>query len=151
MKRYMLFNINDQNENFGIDMFSVVEVIFSPEITKPPRSVAKYCKGMFSYRGLVVPVICVNERFGLEPQDKYEYMVVIQHAGHKVALLASSVMSIIEVTQADLKEDDLLTYPEYMEGVAESKGKLVQLIDIGKLLDEMLQLTTNQERATKWA
>ena len=51
-------------EEFGVDILKVQEIIRMMEITKVPKS-PEFVEGVINLRGKVIPVIDLRSRFGL--------------------------------------------------------------------------------------
>ena len=54
-----------EQEEYGIDVLTVREIIRMPTITKMPNT-PDYVDGIINLRGRVVPIISLRKRFGLK-------------------------------------------------------------------------------------
>jgi len=65
-------------EEFGLDILRVQEIIRLQELTRVPNS-PKYLDGVMNLRGKIIPVIALRKRFGLETvvPDKQTRIVVV--------------------------------------------------------------------------
>jgi purine-binding chemotaxis protein CheW len=57
------------NEEYGVEVLRVREIIRIPSITKMPNS-PHFVEGIFNLRGRVIPVISLRKRFGLPDIEK---------------------------------------------------------------------------------
>ena len=55
-------------EEFGVDVLKVREIIRMPEITRVPNT-PHYVEGVINLRGKVIPVMSMRNRFGLEEKE----------------------------------------------------------------------------------
>ena len=58
-----------KDEEFGFDIMSVQEIIRLPKMAKVPRTPA-YVDGIANLRGVVLPVIDMRTRFGMERAEE---------------------------------------------------------------------------------
>lgn len=91
----LCFKINEK-ETYGINVFKVREVIQLPEITNTAMA-PKGIKGIVSVRGDIIPVIDLNEWFGLPSYSESKLLIVTEFSGSTQAFLASSVTRIYRV------------------------------------------------------
>ena len=54
-------------EEFGVNILKVQEIIRTMEITKVPRA-PEFVEGVINLRGKVIPIIDLRRRFGLAPK-----------------------------------------------------------------------------------
>ena len=66
-------------EEFGVNILKVQEIIRTMEITKVPRA-PEFVEGVINLRGKVIPIIDLRRRFGLVPKahDKNTRIIVIE-------------------------------------------------------------------------
>ncbi|WP_300898082.1 chemotaxis protein CheW, partial [uncultured Desulfovibrio sp.] len=66
-------------EEFGVNILKVQEIIRTMEITKVPRA-PEFVEGVINLRGKVIPIIDLRRRFGLAPKahDKNTRIIVIE-------------------------------------------------------------------------
>ena len=55
-------------EEYGLDLLRVKEVIRAREITRLPK-VPSFVKGIINLRGDVIPIIDLRDKFGLESRE----------------------------------------------------------------------------------
>ena len=66
-------------EEFGVDILKVQEIIRTMEITKVPRAEA-FVEGVINLRGKVIPILDLRRRFKLpsKAHDKHTRIIVIE-------------------------------------------------------------------------
>ncbi len=126
-------------ENFGIDIASVEGIVKLQEITKIPQS-PDYMVGITNLRGSVLPVIDLQKRFGMPPQEKTNEtrIMVANVEGVKIGMIVSAVSEVLTI------EDKVIEPPppmvsninsEFIIGVAKIDKRLVILLDLAKVLN----------------
>jgi len=136
---FMLFG-----EEYGVDILTVQELRGWEDTTPIPNTPA-YVLGVINLRGVVVPVIDLRSRFGLENIEYGPTTVVIivkvLSAG-KERILGMVVDAVSEVY--DISKEDMQPPPEmegaisidFVTGLATIDNKMVILLDINKLVNE---------------
>jgi len=138
--KYLTFTLS--NEEFGIRVLKVREIMGLQEITAVPQTPA-HVKGVINLRGRVVPVIDLRLKFGL-PQAEYSQrtcIIVTQIQGESGPLMMGIVVDgVSEVLNlSDQEIEDTPDFGEdignrYLLGMAKVKGKVKILLDIDKVL-----------------
>src|SRR5271165_3290861 len=87
-----------KDEEFGFDIMSVQEIIRLPQMAKVPRTPA-YVDGIANLRGVVLPVIDMRTRFGLERAEATDRtrVLVIDIDGVKTGLRVDRVKQVTSV------------------------------------------------------
>jgi len=85
-------------EEYGVDILSVQEIIRHTDITKVP-SAPPFVEGVLNLRGKVIPIIDMRKRFGLAPRqaDKMTRIVVFALAGKVMGCLVDSVSEVLRL------------------------------------------------------
>lgn len=89
-------------ENYGLDIMNVQEIIRTPDITVIPQA-PDYVEGVTNLRGNILAVIDTRVKFGMEKisRDVSSRVIVVDVRGKKVGL---SVDSVAEVLRVDSKQ-----------------------------------------------
>ena len=76
-----------KDEEFGFDIMSVQEIIRPPKLSKVPRTPA-YVEGIANLRGVVLPIIDMRPRFGMDHAEDTDStrVLVIDVEGVKIGL-----------------------------------------------------------------
>lgn len=143
--KYITFVLNE--EEFGLNILNVQEIIQKVEITKIPYS-AEYIDGVINLRGKVIPVIDLRSKLGMERGvDGNRKCIIIVHSEYngKVVMAGLGVDEVSEVV--DIKEDDIEEPAELMKhhpsakaiiGMAKHKNAVKPLLEVNYLLDHKL-------------
>ena len=144
MKKIAVITLGE--EEFGIDIGKVVEILRAQKIFHLPRLPSFFC-GVFNIRGVVVPLLDLRVRFGLAPLSGKERIIVVRIGNEKVGLLVDGVKEIV-----DLKPGEESVPPSmvkglratYLTGLAKKGDRMIILLNIETLLtsEEKLQMET---------
>jgi purine-binding chemotaxis protein CheW len=138
--KYLTFQLS--NEEFGIRVLKVREIMGIQEITAVPQTPA-HIKGVINLRGKVVPVIDLRLKFGLAAAEYTQRtcIIVTQVQGESGAVLMGIVVDgVAEVLNLAASEiEDTPDFGEeysggYLLGMAKVKGKVKILLDIERVL-----------------
>ena len=89
------------NEEYGIDILQVQEILKVPKITKLPKS-RSHIMGVIDLRGKVIPIIDLGKKFGIIADlSNSSRTIVVDIDGKRVGLAIDSVSHVIKV---DLNE-----------------------------------------------
>ncbi len=138
--KYLTFALDD--EVYGLNILKVKEIIGIMDITPVPRS-PPYVKGVLNLRGKIVPVMDLRLKFGFveRPYDARTCVIVVEPADADgkslVGIIVDSVSEVTNIAEREIEPTpDLggLSNLEYLEGMAKTKGKVVILLDIARVL-----------------
>lgn len=125
-------------EQFGVDIFRVNEIIRLPEVTQIPKTDPNLM-GLVNLRGENIPVIDLKGRLGLaggETTDRARIIVIEGETGH-TGILVDQVQEVIT-----LKGDQIERAPsiaadpsnDFIVGVARHNDSLISLLDLDQVL-----------------
>jgi len=138
--KYITFRLD--NEDYGLYILSVKEIIGLIKTTKVPRT-PDFVRGVINLRGKVHPVIDLRKRFGLEPKeddDRTPIIIVEVHQDDNtqfIGIVVDSVSEVINLSKEDIENTptfgvDLET--DFILGLAKVNKKVITLLDIDKIL-----------------
>jgi purine-binding chemotaxis protein CheW len=110
-----------KDEEFGFDIMSVQEIIRLPKMAKVPRT-PPYVDGIANLRGVVLPIIDVRARFGMERAEETDRtrVLVVDIGGVKTGLRVDRVKQVTRVLRSDVDPPPPAirgTSAGYLEGV----------------------------------
>jgi purine-binding chemotaxis protein CheW len=119
-----------KDEEFGFDIMSVQEIIRLPKMAKVPRTPA-YVDGIANLRGVVLPVIDMRTRFGMERAEETDRtrVLVVDIDGVKTGLRVDRVKQVTRVLRSEIEPPPSAirgTSSDYLEGVVKlDKGQRI--------------------------
>ncbi|HWR03804.1 MAG TPA: chemotaxis protein CheW [Humidesulfovibrio sp.] len=129
-------------EEFGVDILSVQEIIRHTGITKVPSAPA-FVEGILNLRGKVIPIIDMRKRFGLaskEP-DSHTRIVVFALESGVIGCLVDSVSEVLRLPSSMVDAAPAVVSgmdSKYIRGVGrlggERDGRLLILLDSDQVL-----------------
>ncbi len=142
----VVFRLRD--EEFGVEIGQVREIIRLPEITKVPEAPG-FIEGVINLRGEVIGIVDLAKQFELPAKQELEKaarIVVAEVEEKTFGMIVDEVPEVLKVPK-----DEIETTPEvvqskikrdYVKGVGKVGERLLILIDLSKILDpgEMKQL-----------
>jgi len=133
-----LVTFNISNEEFGIEILKVQEIIRTMEITRLPRA-PDFVEGVINLRGKVIPIIGLRKKFGMADQvhDSQTRIVVVDLSGMIVGFIVDSVSEVLRIDSSTVEPPPSIVAgvdSEYISGVGKLADRLLILIDLDKLL-----------------
>ncbi len=134
----VVFSIED--ENYGLEILKVQEVLRLPTITHLPKA-PSYIKGVINRLGDVIPVIDLREKFGLEPLEYTEVtrVVIVGIKGKKIGMIVDTVNKVLRVKAEEIQPSPPIVSglaSEYTSGVVNYNDQLIVLLQIDRILSE---------------
>ena len=119
-----------KDEEFGFDIMSVQEIIRLPKMARVPRT-PNYVDGIANLRGVVLPVIDMRTRFGMERAEETDRtrVLVVDIDGVKTGLRVDRVKQVTSVLRSEIEPPPAAirgTSSDYLEGVVKlEKGQRI--------------------------
>ena len=125
-------------EEFGVDILKVQEIIRTMEITKVPRA-QDFIEGVINLHGKVIPIVDLRRRFGFSSKahDKNTRIIVIEINNMIVGFVVDSVSEVLRIPAATVEPPPPVVAgveSEYISGVGKLQDRLLILLDLDKLL-----------------
>jgi purine-binding chemotaxis protein CheW len=141
--KYLTFNLAE--EYYGISVNWILQIIAIPDITKIPKT-PFFVKGVINLRGKIIPVMDLRLKFGINEQeynDRTSIIVIKIKSDNNEIFIGLIVDKVIEVL--DIHEPEIEKAPtfgveidvQFIHGMAKVKQKVVTLLNINKVLDEV--------------
>lgn len=129
-------------EEFGVDINNVKEIVRLPDITPIPRT-PDYISGICNLRGSVLPVIDTRTRFGLETQkatDQTRLLVVETPGGAQFSLVVDHVREVMRMKNSLMEPPPAVCKgvdKEFLSGVIKVDGgkRLVLMLNLSEVVD----------------
>ena len=128
-------------EEFGVDILSVQEIIRLMQITMVPHA-ASFIEGVINLRGKVIPVINMRTRFNLPAveHDANTRIVVMEFDQKIVGFLVDGVSEVLRIPASTVEPAPPVVCgigSEYIRGVGKLEDRLLILLDLDTLLSDM--------------
>ena len=144
VEKHQLIIFKLGNEEYGIHIDQIKEVVLTPRVTRMPQTPA-YVKGVANIRGSILAIVDLEEKFGLPPsgpkteESTSNYTLVAESQDFRVGILVKEVPNTLSVMASDIDEtinvvQDASENNQYILGIVKIKDRLVILIDLFKIM-----------------
>jgi purine-binding chemotaxis protein CheW len=101
-REYLSFKLGA--EEYGIDILKVQEI----RGYEPPTRIAnapEFIKGVVNLRGVIVPIVDMRVRFGLEEvkYDSFTVVIILNIAGRTIGMVVDSVSDVLELDAGTIR------------------------------------------------
>lgn len=133
------------NEEYGLSIDQIKEVVLTPRIAKMPQT-PDYIKGVANIRGNIIAIMDLEERFSLKNSVQREltegsnYTLVVESEEYKVGVLVKEVPNTLSINVSEI--DTASNFVQYssldnnsVRGVVKSGDRMIILIDMLKLVE----------------
>lgn len=134
----LLFRL-DGDQIYGINVFKVKEVLQCPRLNSLPRS-SPVVRGVAHIRGGTISIMDLSMATGQAPLDDIEngFVIITEYNTATQGFLVRGVERIVNMNWADIHPPPRGSGREhYLTAVTEVDGKLVEIIDVEKILSEV--------------
>jgi len=126
-------------EEFGVNILQVQEIIRTMEITNVPRA-PEFVEGVINLRGKVIPIVDMRSRFGLDAKghDKYTRIIVVEFDNIIVGFVVDSVSEVLRIPANSVQPPPPVVAgmdSDYIDGVGKLEDRLLILLDLNSLLN----------------
>lgn len=133
------------NEEYGLDILAVREIIGLIDITPLPQS-PEYVKGVINLRGKIIPVLELRTRFGM-PSVKYtdETCIIVVDVpvdndgeSRLMGLIVDTVREVLDIPTTSIEPPPQFgcTIPmDFITGIGKVRDKVVVMLDTGKVMN----------------
>ncbi len=134
-------------EEFGLDIRSIAEVVRPLRITTLPR-MPEFIEGVINLRGVIIPVVDLRKRFGLEvasgPAKKVRMLITrgaVRGTGSAgkdlLGLVVDGVREVLHIPRQQIDPAPAAArglQADFIGGVGKTGDRLIILVDIAKIL-----------------
>ncbi|MDK2798820.1 MAG: purine-binding chemotaxis protein CheW [Clostridiales bacterium] len=134
-----------ENEEFGVDIMQVKEIIKPLQIVKVPNT-PDFIEGIINLRGKVHPIISLRKRFKLAVTafDDNTKIIIVNVNDTDVGFIVDEVNEIVRIDNQEIEQvPELVTgiNRKYINGVGKINDRMIILLD----LDQVLSLSEQEE------
>lgn len=134
-------------ETFGVDIALVHEIVRVPEITAVPDA-PDFIEGVINLRGRIISLVDLRKRFRQREitSGRKNRVIVVEHQQKFVGLIVDSASEVLRVPGSEIEPPPSVFEHgglDYVTGVAKLQGRIIILVDLGKILQrgELRRLT----------
>lgn len=134
----LLFRLGG-NQLYGINVFKVKEVLQCPSLNEIPQR-NPVVRGVAHIRGNTVSIMDMNLATGHEPLENIQncFVIITEYNRSTQGFLVRGVERIVNMNWEDIHPPPTgAGHENYLTAVTEVEGKLVEIIDVEKILAEV--------------
>lgn len=126
------------NEEFGLNILLIQEIIRMLQITKVPNA-PSYIDGVINLRGKIIPVIDLRSKMGM-PRKEHDHntrIIVVELAAQTVGFIVDSVTEVLRIPENITEPPPSIVAgvnSDYIKSVGKLDDRLLILIDLEKIL-----------------
>ena len=148
MNQCTVFRVGE--EEFGIDIFRVVEILNPIRIFTIP-DMPEFLSGVINLRGVVIPVLDLRKRFNVESKAEKERIIIVLVSEQRVGLHVDSVQEILDFEEDEITKPPSIFKgfkPEYLTGLGNKGERVIILLNADTILttQEKIALKKSRER-----
>ena len=137
MKEIQIVGFMLGEEEYGVDILSVDEILKMTKITRVPKS-SEFVKGVINLRGNVVPILNVRKKFKGEEKvvDETTRIIILTVNNNRFGIIIDNVTEVIRIREEDIEEPNLIDSVDkkYVDGVGKYNGRLLILLKLDQKL-----------------
>mgnify|MGYP001766313806 CR=1 FL=1 len=128
-----------KNEEFGVDITQVKEIVKLLEVTYVPKA-PSFIEGVINLRGSIVAIVDLAKRLGLETssRDDSTRIIVVEIGNNLVGMIVDSVSEVLRLPSEFVEDVPSLVDTEvpehYIRGVGKLQDRLLVLLDLNRIL-----------------
>ncbi|MEE1286609.1 MAG: chemotaxis protein [Ruminobacter sp.] len=141
----LLFSLPGRSQRFGINVFKVREVLQCPRLTVMPK-IHRYVRGVAHIRGQTISVIDLSMAIGGRAVDNLDnsFVIIAEYNRSVQGFLVEGVEKIINMDWSKiLPPPQGMGKINYLTAVTQVDEKLVEILDVEKILDEISPVLTD--------
>ncbi len=142
------------DEEFGVDINTVREIVRVPDITPIPQS-PDYVAGICNLRGSVLPVINSRQRFGLDHKESEDNtrLLVIETGATATGLIVDDVREVLHTKKEQMEESPAVCKGvdrEFLSGVVkmDNGARLILILDLEEVVQIKAKAANSNQKKT---
>lgn len=129
-----------ENEEFGVDILRVQEIIRPIQVTRVPNA-PSFVEGVINLRGRIIPVVDLRKRFGFDARerDSDTRIVVVELQDKVIGFMTDAVKEVIRINQDVIEPPPDLAVgidAHYIRSVAKLDDRLLILLDLDAVISK---------------
>ena len=136
-----------RNEEFGIEILKVQEIIGLMEIRSVPKT-PEFIRGIINLRGKITPILDLRLKFGMECTEPTEQtcIIVLNTKGLEMGVIVDRVSEVVNITSDEISDPPSFGVPvdtNYILGIGKTSKQVKILLDIDQILSSQEILYLN--------
>jgi len=136
MTQLVVFRLGE--EEFGVEILEVQEIILLSPITRVPRA-PEFVEGVINLRGEIIPVVDLRKRFGLSADElKDEARIVVVDVNENlVGMIVDEVTQPLSLPTSQIQPPPPLAggvEATYLRGIGKLEGRLIVILNLERAL-----------------
>ncbi|MEI6209037.1 MAG: chemotaxis protein CheW [Desulfuromonadales bacterium] len=130
------------DEEYGVEVLKVREIIRMPTITRMPNT-PQHIEGIINLRGKVIPIISMRRRFCLlENENSSQTRIIIMDvAGSLTGFIVDAVSEVIRIHSSEIQPPPSMVMSggigqEFITGVFNHVERLLIIMDIDRMFSD---------------
>lgn len=130
------------DEEYGVEVLKVREIIRMPTITKMPNT-PQYVEGIINLRGKVIPIISMRKRFGLMESENNTHtrIIIMDVAGGLTGFIVDGVSEVIRIHSSEIQPPPSMVLSggigqEFITGVFNHAERLLIIMDVDRMFSD---------------
>lgn len=130
------------DEEYGVEVLKVREIIRMPTITKMPNA-PQHVEGIINLRGKVIPIISMRRRFGLMENENNSHtrIIIMDVAGTLTGFIVDAVSEVIRIRSSEIQPPPSMVMSggigqEFITGVFNHAERLLIIMDVDRMFSE---------------
>lgn len=134
--KYLTFFLG--NEEYGLEILKVSEIIGMQPITRVPR-LPDFVRGVINLRGKVIPITDLRMKFEMVVESGRDAcIIVVQMKGVQTGVIVDRVSEVVAISDDEVEDAPSFgagIRTEFLLGIGKSGGRVKLLVDIDKVLE----------------
>ncbi len=139
VKRIQYIVVLIGNENYGIDIKYVDNIVRMQKITRVPKA-QSYFRGVINLRGEIVPVMSLRRKIGMgddEFTDESRIIILKIEEYGSLGIVVDSVKEVVTLGPNEIERNDIRDgSTSFINGIGKNGDQLISLFDINKIIED---------------
>lgn len=130
------------DEEYGVEVLKVREIIRMPTITKMPNT-PQHVEGIINLRGKVIPIISMRKRFGLMESENsgHTRIIIMDVVGTLTGFIVDAVSEVIRIHSSEIQPPPSMIMSggigrEFITGVFNHADRLLIIMDVDRMFSD---------------
>ncbi|WP_156289084.1 chemotaxis protein CheW [Oceanobacillus salinisoli] len=137
VRKMIVFQLKE--EEYAVNVQQIASIERLVPITRVPQT-NDFVKGVINLRGVVIPIIDLRLRFGLDEAEMNDAtrILIVYLDDMEVGLIVDSANDVIDIPEEIVEPNPEVigsVHADYIEGVAKIENRLLILLDLHKVLE----------------